>query len=96
MPLVISLLFYSTMIPFSFSYQNSFRTAAFEHFTEDGYHRFRILLQNGDVVIIAPSGIPDAMNNIVWVQSVTSGEFNQPHEFIQALGKGLENSGLQV
>ena len=84
------------MTPFAFFYENKSRTSAYEHFTEDGYHRFRILLQNGDVVIIAPSGIPDAMNNIVWVQSVTSGEFNQPHEFIQALGKGLENSGLQV
>ena len=66
------------------------------YFDYDHYNRFRISLQNGDVVIIAPSGIRDAMNNIIWVQSVTSGEFNQPHEFIQALGKGLEDSGLQV
>jgi len=84
------------MTPFAFFYENNSRTSAYEHFTEEGYHRFRILLQNGEVVIIAPSGIRDAMNNIVWVQPVTSGEFNQPHEFIQALGKGLENSGLQV
>ena len=66
------------------------------YFDYDHYNRFRISLQNGDVVMIAPSGIRDAMNNIIWVQSVTSGEFNQPHEFIQALGKGLEDSGLQV
>ena len=84
------------MTPFTFFYENKSRSSAYEHFTEEGYNRFRILLQNGEVVIIAPSGIRDAMNNIVWVQSVTSGEFNQPHEFIQALGKGLENSGLQV
>jgi len=84
------------MTPFAFFYENNSRTSAYEHFTEEGYNRFRILLQNGEVVIIAPSGIPDAMNNIVWVQSITSGEFNQPHEFIQALGKGLEHSGFQV
>jgi hypothetical protein len=83
------------MTPFVFSYENNPRTSTYEHFREEGYHRFRILLENGDSVIIAPSGIRDTMNNIIWVQSIKPGESNQTHEFIQALGKGLENSGLQ-
>jgi hypothetical protein len=74
---------------FHFKYQGEIQNSSVEIFKEGEYNRYRILLKDLTLVI-ASAGFRDASGKIIWVQSVKPREFVQPHDFIQAIGEGLE------
>ena len=81
------------MNTFTFYHNGKTGNAFVEHFYEEGYNRYRII-QPDLTVVIAPAGVRGVAGKILWVQSVKKGEFVQPHDFIQAMGEGLEKSGF--
>ena len=81
------------MQPFTYEYKGTVYDALAEHSTENGYNRYQITFDGGCVVIV-PAGIPGTGGLTIWVQSNKSGEKIYPHELIQAIGDGLENSRI--
>jgi hypothetical protein len=81
------------MDTFTFYYNGKTENAFMEHFYEEGYNRFRII-QPDLTVVIAPAGVRTAAGKIVWVQTVKPLEFVQPHDYMQAMGEGLERHGF--
>lgn len=58
-------------------------------------HRYRIQIGEHFSVIV-PSGFPGPNNSIVWVQSHKGNETVLDHELVQAIGEGVERSGMQI
>lgn len=81
------------MAAFTFTYQGRFLNAVADHYTEDGYNRYRITLIDVTFVI-APSGFTGKDGKTIWVQPIKPGEFGQPHDLVQALGEGIEAAGI--
>jgi hypothetical protein len=83
------------MPPFRYTYQGKTYESRAEHFTQDGYNRYRVTLGNDLWLVIAPSGIPGQDGKNIWVQSNKPGEVIQPHDLVQSLGEGLESAGIK-
>jgi hypothetical protein len=56
-----------------FDYGKTYESRA-EHFTQDGYNRYRVTLGNDLWLVIAPSGILGQVGKNIWVQSNKTGE----------------------
>ena len=83
------------MQSFTFNHNGKTENALVEPFKEGEYHRF-LIVQHDLRLVIAPAGIRDLAGRIIWVQTVKPMEFVQPHDFIQAIGVGLEQGGLHA
>ena len=77
------------MISFTYNHNGKTEKALVEPFKEGEYHRF-LIVQPDLRLVIAPAGIRGIASRILWVQTVKPLEFVQPHDFIQAIGEGLE------
>ena len=83
------------MQSFTFNHNGKIEHALVEPFKEGEYHRF-LIIQADLRLVIAPAGIRDSAGRIIWVQTVKPREFVQPHDFIQAIGVGLEQGGFHA
>ena len=79
------------MKPFQYMYRGQVLNAAVDYFTEEGYDRYRVILDN-ESFIVAPSGFTGPNGKTIWVQPVKAGEKDQPHDLVQALGEGIRGT----
>jgi hypothetical protein len=79
------------MTSIKYKYKGITLDSTVERFKEDGDDRYRIILPDGIVFVIAPSGITQQNTNIIWVQTITPGEKCMSDEMIQSIGEGIEN-----
>jgi hypothetical protein len=77
---------------FQYIYKDQVQDASADHFTENGYNRYKISFEGG-YAVVAPSGIPGT-GTVIWVQSNQPGDTIYPHELIQAIGEGLEEARI--
>lgn len=66
-----------------------------EYYKEGADHRYRVQVGNNFSVIV-PSGFPGPGNRIIWVQSHKGDETVLAHELVQAIGEGVERSGMPI
>ncbi len=81
------------MITFNYNHNGKTVNAQVEHYKEGEYSRFLITLPDLSLIVV-PAGIRDSAGRLIWVQFVRQAEFVQPHDFIQAIGEGLEKGGF--
>ena len=76
------------MIPFKFEFHGELYEADFKHYLSlDGYDRFRVNISNGDSLVIMRFGL----DKRIWTQAVQfSTEYNFPHDYVQAMGEGID------
>jgi hypothetical protein len=83
------------MKPFTYQYTGQIFQSAVDHYMDGINHRYRV--QIGEIYsVIVPSGFPGPDNSIVWVQSHKADEPVLKHELVQAIGEGLEKSGIEI
>jgi hypothetical protein len=83
------------MKPFAYHFEGVTYQSTVEYFKEGSDHRYRVQVGNGFSIIV-PSGFPGPNNSIVWVQSHKGDETVLAHELVQAIGEGVEQSGIQI
>jgi hypothetical protein len=83
------------MKPFAYFFEGVTYHSTVEYFKEGADHRYRVQVEN-NYSIIVPSAFPGPNNAIVWVQSHKGDEIVLAHELVQALGEGVEHSGMQI
>jgi hypothetical protein len=81
------------MRSFSYYYQSRVNKSFFEVQIADGNACYRVHLDS-DCCIISPASIQSIYAKINWIEENKTGDHLHPHEFIQALGKGIEEAGL--
>jgi len=83
------------MKPFTYHFRGETFQSAAEYYKEGADHRYRVQL--GEIFsVIVPSGFPGPNHSIVWVQSHKDDEIVLDHELVQAIGEGMERSGMQI
>jgi len=82
------------MQPFSFQYKGVLSASTAMKFIEDGDIRYRVSLPPNLNFVIAPAGRPGKEGRIIWLQINKPWEILVNRELIQALGEGLESSGI--
>jgi hypothetical protein len=83
------------MKTFTYQYKGETFQSLVEYYMEGQDHRYRVQIgQNFSVIV--PSGFPGPNNSIVWVQSHKGNETVLDHELVQAIGEGLERSGMPI
>jgi hypothetical protein len=80
---------------FRYNYRGEIRQSEVDYFMDRGGHRYRVVTQTGSCVIV-PLALPGPKGITLWVQSVKPGETEYPHDMVQALGEGVELSGLPI
>lgn len=83
------------MNPFTYQYGGETFQSSVDYYMDGKDHRYRVQVGEHYPVIV-PSGFPGPNNSIVWVQSHRSNEIVLEHELVQAIGEGVERSGIQV
>jgi hypothetical protein len=83
------------MKPFTYQFRGETFQSAVDYYMEGSDHRYRVQINQGFSVIV-PAGFPGPNNSIVWVQSHKAGETVLDHELVQAIGEGLERSGMNI
>ncbi|HEY4966983.1 MAG TPA: hypothetical protein VII28_11310 [Puia sp.] len=83
------------MKTFTYQYQGETFQSAVEYYMEGRDHRYRVQLGESFSVIV-PSGFPGPNHSIVWVQSHKGNETVLDHELVQAIGEGVERSGMPI
>ena len=83
------------MKPFTYQYKGETFQSAVAYYSEGRDHRYRVQLGEQYSVIV-PSGFPGPNNSIVWVQSHRGNETVLDHELVQAIGEGVERSGMHI
>jgi hypothetical protein len=79
------------MTSIKYKYKGITLDSTVERYKEDGCDRYRMVLPDGLVLIITPSGILQQNTKIRWLQTISPGEKIQPNDLIQSLGEGIEN-----
>jgi hypothetical protein len=83
------------MKTFTYQYRGETFQSAVKYYMEGRDHRYRVQIgQNFSVIV--PSGFPGPNNSILWVQSHKANETVLDHELVQAIGEGLERSGMRI
>jgi hypothetical protein len=80
---------------FRYNYRGEIRQSEVEYYMDCGAHRYRVITQTGNCVIV-PLAFPGPNGITLWVQSVKPGETEYPHDMVQAMGEGIEQSGVPV
>jgi hypothetical protein len=83
------------MKPFTYQYTGQTFQSTVDYYMEGMSHRYRVQLGENYSVIV-PSGFPGPNNSIVWVQSHKGDEAILNHELVQAIGEGVEKSGIEI
>jgi hypothetical protein len=83
------------MKPFTYQFRGENFQSAVVYYMEGHDHRYRVQTKEGFSVIV-PSGFPGPNHSIVWVQSHKADETVLDHELVQAIGEGVERSGLSI
>jgi hypothetical protein len=83
------------MKPFAYHFEGETYQSNVEYFKEGADHRYRVQLENSFSIIV-PSGFPGPNDTIIWVQSHKGDETVLAHELVQAIGEGIEQSGMQI
>lgn len=82
------------MQAFVYNYNDESLRASATQMLDDCQGCYLIKMNDEPKFTIAPSGIPGPENKTIWVQSHKPGEKVWPHELVQALGEGIENSAV--
>jgi hypothetical protein len=78
------------MVQFKYQYKDEVLDASYVHYLRDGYNRYRVSLPDGQIFVLARLGIDPR----IWTQSTFSlDEYTYPHDFIQAVGEGIDKIG---
>jgi len=80
---------------FRYNYRGEIRQSEVEYYMDQGAHRYRVVIQNGHCAIV-PLAFPGPNGITLWVQSVKAGEEELAHDLVQAMGEGIEKSGMPV
>lgn len=80
---------------FRYNYRGEVRQSEVEYYMDRGAHRYRVVTQGGHCVVV-PLAFPGPNGITLWVQSVKPGEIEYPHDLVQAMGEGIEQSGVPV
>ena len=83
------------MKPFTYQYIGQTYQSSVDYYMDGKDHRYRVQIGEKYSVIV-PSGFPGPNNSIVWVQSHKGDEHILDHELVQAIGEGVEKSGIQI
>jgi hypothetical protein len=83
------------MKTFTYQYNGENFQSLVEYYMEGQDHRYRVQIGENFSVIV-PSGFPGPNNSIVWVQSHKGNEIVLDHGLVQAIGEGLERSGMRI
>lgn len=75
---------------FKYHYRNKIREAYAVLFLDGNRFCYRVAITDNQWINILPSAFPGSGNLITWTQSIMQGDFIQPRELIQALGRGIE------
>ncbi len=79
---------------FNYHWLGRILQATSDHYTEDLFHRYRILLPDGSGLVIFPDRIMGYESPVLWFALEKTDEGKFPSELIQAIGEGLEGAGL--
>jgi hypothetical protein len=78
------------MVQFKYQYKGEVLDASYFHYLHDGYNRYRVFLPDGQIFVVARLGIDPR----IWTQSTFSlDDYSYPHDFIQAVGEGIDKIG---
>ena len=80
---------------FRYNYQGDIVQSEVEYYMDRGAHRYRVVTETGYCVVV-PLAFPGPNGMTLWVQSVKPGEIEYPHDLVQAMGEGIEQSGMPV
>ena len=83
------------MKPFTYHFKGETFQSSVEYYMDGRDHRYRVRAGEQFSVIV-PSGFPGPNNSIVWVQSHRGNETVLDHELVQAIGEGVESSGMHI
>lgn len=78
------------MESFTFQYKGELYNSTFYIYSENGYRRYRITLEDGREFAIAPFGLATNHGKTIWLQPLKAGEVEQAHALVQAIGEGME------
>ena len=83
------------MTTITYQYQGRTYESAVEIFWDGENHRYRVIIDGLQYEIILLE-MGKHLNRMIWLQCMGPGIIEQPHDLIQAIGEGIQNSSVPI